>query len=191
MQLLSKLNSLDNVADGSTRKLLKTATSSGSGSAVTAITISGDTLTYEKKPLTELILSSNGSGSGSIVQETTSNELTHVLPNIGGTLLNTGNTSFSPILSSGTEIATIKINGQEQTLYAPASGSIETALAKPNQTYYLTGVQNTTSGASDLYNSYLSRNFTGVKYVTATSSEGGSLYVDDREVVTGLYYSIS
>lgn len=46
MQLLSTLNSLDNVADGSTRKLLKTATSSGSGNAVTAVSISGDTLTY-------------------------------------------------------------------------------------------------------------------------------------------------
>ena len=48
MQLLSKLNSLDNVADGSTRKLLTTATSSGSGNAVTAVSISGDTLTYTK-----------------------------------------------------------------------------------------------------------------------------------------------
>ena len=48
MQLLSTLNSLDNVADGSTRKLLKTATSSGSGNAVTAVNISGDTLTYTK-----------------------------------------------------------------------------------------------------------------------------------------------
>ena len=46
MQLLSTLNSLDNVADGSTRKLLTTATSSGSGNAVTAVSISGDTLTY-------------------------------------------------------------------------------------------------------------------------------------------------
>ena len=46
MQLLSTLHSLDNVADGSTRKLLKTATSSGSGNAVTAVSISGDTLTY-------------------------------------------------------------------------------------------------------------------------------------------------
>ena len=48
MQLLSTLNSLDNVADGSTRKLLTTATSSGSGNAVTAVSISGDTLTYTK-----------------------------------------------------------------------------------------------------------------------------------------------
>lgn len=129
MQLLSTLNSLDNVADGSTRKLLTTATSSGSGNAVTAVSISGDTLNY--------------------------------------TL------------------------GETFALANHTHDNVKTSLSSPHQTYYLTGVQITSAGQSDLYNSYLSSNYTGVKYVTSTSEDGGTLYVDDKEVITGLYYEIS
>lgn len=157
MQLLSTLNSLDNVADGSTRKLLKTATSSGSGNAVTAVSISGDKLTYTK----------------------------------GATFLETSDVSVSQTLTSGTEIGEITIDGSTTKLYAPSTGSVNTSLASPQQTYYLTGVQTTAAGQGNLYNSYLSSTYTGIKYVTSTSQEGGSLYVDDREVVTGLYYEIS
>ena len=69
--------------------------------------------------------------------------------------------------------------------------SAKISLASPQQTYYLTGVKTTVSGTAELYNSYLSNTYTGIKYVTSTSEAGGSLYVDDREVVTGLYYEIS
>lgn len=100
-------------------------------------------------------------------------------------------TSVSQTLTSGTEVGSITINGIETKLYAPATGSVNTSLASPQQTYYLTGVQTTISGQGNLYNSYLSSTYTGIKYVTSTSQEGGSLYVDDREVVTGLYYEIS
>ena len=157
MQLLSTLNSLDNVADGSTRKLLTTATSSGSGNAVTAVSISGDTLTYTKDL----------------------------------TFLKTTDVSVSQTLQSGTEVGEITVNGSTTKLYAPSTGSVTTSLSNPNQTYYLTGVQSTSAGSSNLYNSYLSNTYTGVKYVTSASSQGGALYVDDREVVTGLYYEIS
>ena len=100
-------------------------------------------------------------------------------------------TSFTQTLTSGTEIGSIKINGTTQKIYAPTPSSVTTSLASPRETYYLTGVQITTAGQGNLYNSYLSSTYTGIKYVTSTSQEGGSLYVDDREVVTGLYYEIS
>ena len=48
MKVLSKLNSLDNIQDGNTRKLITKTTSSGNGNAVTAVSVSGDTITYTK-----------------------------------------------------------------------------------------------------------------------------------------------
>lgn len=100
-------------------------------------------------------------------------------------------TSVSQTLTSGTEVGSITINGIETKLYAPATGSVNTSLASPQQTYYLTGVQTTVAGQGNLYNSYLSSTYTGIKYVTFASQAGGALYVDDKEVVTGLYYEIS
>lgn len=333
MQLLSTLNSLDNVADGSTRKLLKTATSSGSGNAVTAVSISGDTLTYTKgetftkasvipndageiktryriaqkgytgsnntywyypicvlpadnnsnyasvilsgriggwvndnmsyisalcwnrggdrisvldiaggatsmnniwsrcdivlyrdstSKKTSVYLKCNGyftfdldfeffqSGvkitynethisttpSGTLgAQASTSNKRMEIMNSqayvAGAKLLKSSDVSVSQTLTSGAEIGEITINGTSTKLYAPATGSVNTSLASPQQTYYLTGVQTTAAGQGNLYNSYLSSTYTGIKYVTSTSQEGGSLYVDDREVVTGLYYEIS
>ncbi len=333
MQLLSTLNSLDNVADGSTRKLLKTATSSGSGNAVTAVSISGDTLTYTKgtnftlasvlpndageiktryrvsqkgytgsastywyypictlpadnssnyasviisgriggwvndnmsyvsalcwnrsgdgisaldiaggassmnniwklcdvvlyrdttSKKTTIYLKCNGyflfdldfeffqSGiqilydgtyttttpSGTLgAQASTTNKRMEIINSkayVAGTqLLKTSDISVSQTLTDGAEVGEITVNGSTTKLYAPATGSVNTSLASPQQTYYLTGVQTTTAGQGNLYNSYLSSTYTGIKYVTSTSQEGGSLYVDDREVVTGLYYEIS
>lgn len=367
MQLLSTLNSLDNVADGSTRKLLKTATSSGSGNAVTAVSISGDTLTYTlgssfslsnhthdvastsaagfmsaadkiklenisgyygtcstaKGTAAKVVTCSNyvlATGAVIYVKFTNANEYNGTATlNVNGTgaidiarvgttkttryywsagevvgfvydgtnyiiiergtasttyygvtKLTTTATSTSeslaltpkalnsfaqnmianyavysssstynvgdrvrysygiyecntaittaeswtaahwtildPLqtqidsksevsitrnLTTGEKIGTITIDGTATDLYAPSTGSVNTSLASPQQTYYLTGVQTTTAGQGNLYNSYLSSTYTGIKYVTSTSQEGGSLYVDDREVVTGLYYEIS
>lgn len=367
MQLLSTLNSLDNVADGSTRKLLKTATSSGSGNAVTAVSISGDTLTYtlgstfslsnhthdnattsaagfmsaaDKIKLNSIsgyygtcttakgtaakvvtcdnfvletgaviyvkftnaneyngtaTLNVNGTGAKDIARvgttkttryywtagelvgfvydgtnylmidkgtatttyygltkltttATSTSETLALTPkalnnfaqnmianyavysssstyNVGdrvrysygiyecNTAITTAEswtaahwTILDPLqtqidsksevsitrnLTTGEKIGTITIDGTATDLYAPSTGSVNTSLASPQQTYYLTGVQTTTAGQGNLYNSYLSSTYTGIKYVTSTSQEGGSLYVDDREVVTGLYYEIS
>lgn len=94
-------------------------------------------------------------------------------------------------LTTGEKIGTITIDGSSTDLYAPSVGDVNTTLSSPNKTYYLTGVETITSGSAQLVNSYLSSNYSGVKYVTSTSEYGGSLYVDDREVVTGLYYEIS
>lgn len=48
MKLLTELDSLDNVKDGETRKLVTKATSSGSGNVVSSVSVSGDTVTYTK-----------------------------------------------------------------------------------------------------------------------------------------------
>lgn len=367
MQLLSTLNSLDNVADGSTRKLLTTATSSGSGNAVTAVSISGDTLTYtkgssfslsnhthdaattsaagflsaaDKKKLdatsgyygtcstakgtaakvvtcSDYVLATgaviyvkftnandyngtatlNVNGTGAIdiarvgttkttryywtagetvgfiydgtnyvmiekgtatttyygltkltTSATSTSDTTSLTPKslnsfaqnmianypvysssstyaVGDRVRYSYNTykcitaittaeswtaahwealpaiqtqiddkssvSLTRDLTSGTKIGTLTINGSSTDLYAPTPGSVTTSLAGARETYYLTGVQTTTAGTTDLYNSYVSSNYTGVKYVTFASQAGGALYVDDKEVVTGLYYEIS
>ena len=79
MKVLSKLNSLDNIQDGNTRKLITKTTSSGNGNAVTAVSVSGDTITYTKG--SEFALSS-------AVQTKTSD-----LTNDSNFITNTGDTS--------------------------------------------------------------------------------------------------
>jgi hypothetical protein len=37
----------------------------------------------------------------------------------------------------------------------------------------------------------MSSTFTGVKYQTSTSADGGTLFIDDRPVPVGFYYDIS
>ncbi len=49
----------------------------------------------------------------------TTDNIEHILPTTGGTILNTGTTSFTQTLSSGTKIGTIKINGTSSDIYAP------------------------------------------------------------------------
>ena len=48
MKLLTELDSLDNVKDGETRKLITKTSSSGSGNVVSSVSVSGDTITYTK-----------------------------------------------------------------------------------------------------------------------------------------------
>jgi hypothetical protein len=187
MQLLSTLNSLDNVTDGSTRKLLTTATSSGSGNAVTAVSISGDTLTYTKGSTFSLSNHTHDNATTSKAGFMSAADKTK----LNGIETGATATSFTQTLTSGTEVGEITINGTSTKLYAPTPGSVATTLASARQTYYLTGVQTTTAGTTDLYNSYMSSSYTGVKYVTFASQAGGALYVDNKEVVTGLYYEIS
>lgn len=69
------------------------------------------------------------------------NSTTHYLPNTGGTLLNTGTTSFTQTLTSGTKIGSIKINGTSKDLFAPSGGGLiatGTVAAKGTVTYDLT-----------------------------------------------------
>lgn len=99
----------------------------------------------------------------------------------------------TPVQQSGATVGTIQVgSGTAVTLYAPQPGAVATELVSANQTYYLTGVVSTAASSGDqIYNTRMSNTFTGIKYQTSTSSAGGSLYVDDREVTLGLHYEIA
>lgn len=60
---------------------------------------------------------SESSSYGSIEQANITSAVTHTLPAASGTILNTGTTSFTKSLSSGTKIGTIKINGTSTDIY--------------------------------------------------------------------------
>ncbi len=84
---------------------------------------------------------------------TTSTNITHTLPLvIGGTILNSGTTSFTQTLTAGTEIGKIKINGTTQSIYtrpsekymiylgaAQAISSTSLAIIKCTSNFYLIG----------------------------------------------------
>lgn len=73
---------------------------------------------------------SSGIGKGTLSQATTTSAVNHTLPATGGTILNTGTTSFTQSLTSGTKVGTIKINGTSTDLYAPTN----------TDTHYTTGL---------------------------------------------------
>lgn len=60
MKVLNNLDSLDNIQDGNTRKLITKVSSSGSGNAVSGISVSGDTINFTK---------TNAKGIGAIPKE--------------------------------------------------------------------------------------------------------------------------
>lgn len=62
-----------------------------------------------------------GSYFGQIAQMDGTSNVNHTLPSTGGTILNTGTTSFTQSLTSGTAIGTLKINNTSTTLYAPTN----------------------------------------------------------------------
>ena len=62
-----------------------------------------------------------GSYYGQIAQIDGSDNVKHALPATSGTILNTGTTSFTQSLTSGTAIGTLKINNKSTTLYAPTN----------------------------------------------------------------------
>ena len=77
----------------------------------------------------QIVLFSSGTSYHTIKGSATSSTVTHSLPTTGGTILNTGTTSFTQTLASGTKVGSIKINGTSQDIYAPTN---------TNTTYTLT-----------------------------------------------------
>lgn len=71
---------------------------------------------------------STSTGYGYITQASTGSNLNHILPATAGTILNTGTTSFTQTLTSGTKIGAIKINGTSKDIYIPVSLKNPTAL---------------------------------------------------------------
>lgn len=68
-----------------------------------------------------LKLYSPSSGVHYITGASTTSAITHTLPATTGTILNSGTTSFTQSLSSGTKIGSIKINGTPTDIYAPTN----------------------------------------------------------------------
>ena len=76
----------------------------------------------------------------------TTDNVEHTLPTIGGTILNTGTTSFTQTLSSGTKIGTIKINGTSSDIYAPTDTDTKvTDTVGTANTYYPAGGTSTST----------------------------------------------
>ena len=76
----------------------------------------------------------------------TTENIEHILPSTGGTILNTGTTSFTQILTSGTKIGTIKINGTSSDIYAPTDTDTKvTDTVGTANTYYPAGGTSTST----------------------------------------------
>ena len=75
----------------------------------------------DKNSTGKIILYSNSTNSHTITPATTTSGITHTLPATSGTVLNTGTTSFTQSLTSGTKVGSIKINGTSTDLYAPTN----------------------------------------------------------------------
>lgn len=56
-----------------------------------------------------------------IRQADTASPVAHWLPDVGGTILNTGTTSFTQNIKFGTAIGTLKINGIDNIIYSPGT----------------------------------------------------------------------
>lgn len=118
-------------------------------------------------------LYSSSSGFGILTQaSTTTTGLSHVLPATGGTILNTGTTSFTQSLTSGTQVGTIKINGTETKLYAPTNTNTTNTAGSNNTSskIFLVGTTSQTTGSSGLQ-SY--------SHDTAYVGTNGSIYSED------------
>lgn len=94
-----------------------------------------------------ITLYSKSSGFGYITQTDTTSSISHTLPASGGTILNTGTTSYTQSLTSGTTIGKIKINGNETTIYAPTNTDtkVTNTLATTTKAY----VTGTTSSSTN------------------------------------------
>ena len=111
----------------------------------------------------------------------------------GGTITTTGtialaSSGVTPGTYQGLTIDTYgRVTGAQNMNYG---NWVKPTLATNNNTYYLTGIQTTSSTDSTIYNTYISDTNSGVKYVSDTTN-GGKMYVDNNEVTVGLFYAIN
>ena len=81
-----------------------------------------------------LLLYSSSSSYHTLVGAATTSTIAHTLPATAGTILNTGTTSVTQKQTSGTEIATIKINNSDTKIYAPSIPSLGLGTEASNTT---------------------------------------------------------
>ena len=89
----------------------------------------------------ELILYSENKSYHKFLTTPTSSAIEHTLPATSGTILNSGTTSFTQSLTSGTKIGSIKINGTSTDLYAPSNSDTKNTAGSTNSSskLYLIG----------------------------------------------------
>ena len=81
-----------------------------------------------------IYLYSSGGNWHLINTTSTASNITHTLPATTGTILNSGTTSFTQTLSSGTKIGTIKINGTSTDLYCQTNTNTDTKVTQSETT---------------------------------------------------------
>lgn len=95
----------------------------------------------------------------------TTDNVEHTLPTTGGTILNTGTTSFTQTLSSGTKIGTIKINGTSSDIYAPTDTDtkVTDTVGTANTYYPAGGTSTSTATGTQVFD-------TSLKFIGTTGS---------------------
>lgn len=95
----------------------------------------------------------------------TTDNVDHTLPTIGGTILNTGTTSFTQTLTSGTKIGTIKINGTSSDIYAPTDTDtkVTDTVGTANTYYPAGGTSTSTATGTQVFD-------TSLKFIGTTGS---------------------
>ena len=181
MKVLSKLNSLDNVNDGDTRKLITKTSKSGTGNVVSSISVSGDTISYTKgiNALTshQNAFSTVKVGSTNVAADKAGDTLELVAgSNITLTPDSTNDkvtiAATQPTVNNGT--LTIQKNGTNvQTFTANQSSNVTANITVPTKTSELTNDSGYTSNTGTI---------TGIKMNGA--SKGTSGVVDLGTVIT-------
>ena len=167
----------------------KNGTTSDYGSSVLAIGNSIATGTAGNKRGVLRLFAKTSHYMDLIATETATTDVQQILPTTGGTLLNTGTTSVTQTVTSGTELATLKINGTDTKLYCPQTSpkadQIKLSLTNPTSgTWYyplwIAGLDNN--------GYYTSRSNNGLKYYTlegTTSANGRTILQLGNEIASG------
>lgn len=156
-----------------------------------------------------IVLYTPGTGYATLHAAESSSNSTHYLPTTGGTLLNTGTTSFTATLTSGTKIGSIKINGTTTDIYCQTNTDTNTKVTQSNSTTanfrpLMMGYTNTTTVAdlattvteqiyasTKIYAQPSTGNVYATKFVgTATAAEtlvSKALTVDTLDVTAGSF----
>lgn len=128
----------------------------------------------------EIVLSTGYSGSYTRIQPSSNGGSTQIIPNINGTILNTGTTSFTQSLSSGTKIGTIKINNVSTDLYCQTN---------TNTTYTLSA--DTSNNKITLTPSSGSAQSITVPYATSAATATKATQDSDGNVINTTYLKLS